>query len=180
MKTDYEKGLEVASELPKFYLGQEVHTKFGNGIIVELKMPSNGLYIEPDRAYCVVWYGVDEAVERSTGWSQFTFRLNEISPLDPNPLRKSQPMPSDEEIEKGACDYAVKINQIADRDLIICKTFIEGAKWMRNKLQSLPKDNLRTELIKYTDFIWKYIGEHLLDSNGLKSGEAVDEYLSSK
>ena len=86
-----------------------------------------------------------------------------------------------------------------------CPTHEQIFEWMRDKLQSLPKDNtihdkikphisdeeaviskwirkdnLRSELIKYTDFIWEYIGEHLLDSNGLESGKAVDEYLSSK
>jgi hypothetical protein len=56
---DYTTNLKRASEYPKFYLGQEVKTPNGLGIIINLSMPSNGLYICPERSTAVVWYGVD-------------------------------------------------------------------------------------------------------------------------
>ena len=37
MKTDYEKQLEHVSKIPKFYLGQEVMTPDGIGIIIKCK-----------------------------------------------------------------------------------------------------------------------------------------------
>jgi hypothetical protein len=43
-----------------------------------------------------------------------------------------EPMPTDEDIEIIACDYATETNIIADRDLVITKAFIEGAKAMRD------------------------------------------------
>ena len=35
--SDYQKALRIASAMPRFYLGQEVQTKDGKGIIVDLK-----------------------------------------------------------------------------------------------------------------------------------------------
>jgi hypothetical protein len=52
--TDYKKAIEIVKNIPKFYLGQEVLTKFGKGIIIELNMPANGLYITPEQASFVV------------------------------------------------------------------------------------------------------------------------------
>jgi len=43
---------------------------------------------------------------------------------------------TDEEIEDEAVCYVTMINKIPDRDVILCNVFIEGAKWMRDKLKS--------------------------------------------
>lgn len=56
---DYTKNLKRVSDYPKFYLGQEVDTPNGKGIIINLSTPSNGLYISPERSTAIVWYGVD-------------------------------------------------------------------------------------------------------------------------
>lgn len=55
---DYTKNLKRVSDYPKFYLGQEVDTPNGKGIIINLSTPSNGLYISPERSTAIVWYGV--------------------------------------------------------------------------------------------------------------------------
>ncbi len=75
MKTDYEKQLEHVSTLPDFHLGQEVITPLGLGIIVELRMPFNGLYIEPERSEVTVWFSTADA---KGGWVSKGFSLNEI------------------------------------------------------------------------------------------------------
>jgi len=63
----------VASELPKLYLGQEVRTENGRGIIVRLTMPLNGLYISPEGTIVVVWYGMDD--DRPGCWVSQSFSL---------------------------------------------------------------------------------------------------------
>ena len=67
--------------MPRFYLGQEVQTKDGKGIIVNLKMQWNGLYIEPNTSEAVVWYSTETAANRTEGgnWVSFTYKLTELS-----------------------------------------------------------------------------------------------------
>lgn len=79
--SDYQKALHIASAMPRFYLGQEVQTKDGKGIIVDLKMQWNGLYIEPDTSEAVVWYSTESAANRTEGgnWVSFTYKLTELS-----------------------------------------------------------------------------------------------------
>lgn len=79
--SDYEKALHIANVMPRFYIGQEVQTKDGKGIIVDLKMQWNGLYIEPHSSEAVVWYSTESAVSRTEGgnWVSFTYRLTELS-----------------------------------------------------------------------------------------------------
>lgn len=79
--SDYQKAFHTASVMPRFYLGQEVQTKDGKGIIVDLKMQWNGLYIEPNTSEAVVWYSTESAVNRTEGgnWVSFTYKLTELS-----------------------------------------------------------------------------------------------------
>lgn len=64
---------KIAAELPKLYLGQEVRTENGRGIITSLEMPTNGLYISPESTNVVVWYGMED--ERPGRWVQQCFNL---------------------------------------------------------------------------------------------------------
>lgn len=79
--SDYQKALHIASVMPRFYLGQEVQTKDGKGIIVDLKMQWNGLYIEPNTSEAVVWHSTESAANRTEGgnWVSFTYKLTELS-----------------------------------------------------------------------------------------------------
>ena len=79
--SDYQKALHIASVMPRFYLGQGVQTKDGKGIIVDLKMQWNGLYIEPNTSEAVVWYSTESAANRTEGgnWVSFTYKLTELS-----------------------------------------------------------------------------------------------------
>ena len=79
--SDYQKALHIASVMPRFYLGQEVQTKDGKGIIVDLRMQWNGLYIEPDKSEAVVCYSTESAANITEGgnWVSFTYRLTELS-----------------------------------------------------------------------------------------------------
>ena len=60
---DYEKALESLknSNIPRYYIGQEIDTIFGKGIIVSIDMPFNGLYIEPSNTKIVVWFSCENA-----------------------------------------------------------------------------------------------------------------------
>ncbi|MDD5651632.1 MAG: hypothetical protein PHF86_14655 [Candidatus Nanoarchaeia archaeon] len=70
-----EKNIEKAKLIPKFFLGQQVTTKEGRGIIVELNMPTNGLYISPEQAQVTVWYGCDNDSRR---WVQLIYSIFEL------------------------------------------------------------------------------------------------------
>jgi hypothetical protein len=72
--SDYEKAFDRVEDLPYYYLGQEVKTPYGRGIIIGLKMPSNGLYLSPKQSMCHVWY----STEKSSPWVQFEFTLDQI------------------------------------------------------------------------------------------------------
>ena len=71
---DYTAALEAVKKMPRFYIGQEVSTEFGDGILTFFDMPTNGLYISPERTQCVVWYGTSKARPFVT----HTFNLGEI------------------------------------------------------------------------------------------------------
>lgn len=79
--TDYEKAKQSLKSLPKYYLGQEVMTKQGKGIIVELRMEWNGLYVVPERSEAIIWYSTNEATRRPEGgnWVSYTYKLTELS-----------------------------------------------------------------------------------------------------
>ncbi len=87
--TDYQKGLESVDGIPQFYLGQEVHTKDGTGIIVELKMRYNGLYIEPNNSEIIVWYSTDGAIPIGIGgkWIAYTYKLTELALINYGRIR---------------------------------------------------------------------------------------------
>jgi hypothetical protein len=75
-RTDYEKALHIASVIPRFYLGQEVQTKDGKGIIVKVEMEWNGLYISPERSRAVVWYST---ADTQCKWVNKEYTLNELN-----------------------------------------------------------------------------------------------------
>jgi len=75
-RTDYEKALHIASVMPRFYLGQEVQTKDGKGIIVKIEMEWNGLYISPERSRAVVWYSTSDEQNR---WVNASYGLSELN-----------------------------------------------------------------------------------------------------
>lgn len=77
--TDYEKALRICGVMPRFFLGQEVKTKIGNGIIVGLKMHWNGLYLEPERTIAQVWFGTSNDC---TKWISQDFQIKMIEPLN--------------------------------------------------------------------------------------------------
>lgn len=71
----YESELETMRNLPKFYLGQEVVSPIGKGIIINLQMPSNGLYLSPEKATATIWFSTEDA---QAGWVQKDFSLDEL------------------------------------------------------------------------------------------------------
>lgn len=73
---DYDINLKKLSEYPKYYLGQEVNTPEGKGIIISLCMPSNGLYLSPERSTAVIWYGTNMD---KTSWVQLSYSLGELN-----------------------------------------------------------------------------------------------------
>ncbi len=74
--SDYEKALQLTKTMPQFYLGQEVQTKDGTGIIVSSEMRWNGLYIEPNTSLAVVWYSTNTP---ANNWVSSTYKLTEIT-----------------------------------------------------------------------------------------------------
>jgi hypothetical protein len=78
-ESDYDVAKKrITDELPKFYLGQEVLTPIGKGLLVSLSMPTNGLYVSPERADCLVWFSTQDSKE---GWVSQTYTLKEINPV---------------------------------------------------------------------------------------------------
>lgn len=71
----YASELESMDKLPKFYLGQEVVTPIGKGIIIRMEMPSNGLYLSPEKSTATVWFSTEAAQQ---GWVQKEFALDEL------------------------------------------------------------------------------------------------------
>ena len=76
--SDYEAALKLVSSLPKFYLGQEVETKDGIGIIVSLYMGYNGLYLSPESSRAVVWYSTEKAFLEGTKLVNAFYLLSEL------------------------------------------------------------------------------------------------------
>jgi hypothetical protein len=74
--TDYEKALRICGVMPRFFLGQEVETKDGKGIIVKLEMEWNGLYLSPERSRCIVWFST---VNTKNKWVNAEYRLSELN-----------------------------------------------------------------------------------------------------
>lgn len=56
----WEEDAEIVRKVGKLMM-QQVKTERGTGILISIHMPYNGLYIEPSRADCMVWFGVDKA-----------------------------------------------------------------------------------------------------------------------
>lgn len=61
----YQKALESVSTLPKYYIGQQIVTKYGIGIITKIEIPTSGLFVYPENTEISVWYGPGPIV-RST------------------------------------------------------------------------------------------------------------------
>ena len=82
---DIIKSLEITNDdpiknIPKFYLGQDVETNDGKGIIVSLNMKFNGIYIEPDTSEATVWYSSENKKEGFNMISK-TYKLTELKEL---------------------------------------------------------------------------------------------------
>jgi hypothetical protein len=76
MESKYnKKQIELASDIPQFKLGELVKTPDGEGIIVSLAMPYNGLYLSPKQSVAIVWYSADEA---ANGWVNKEYELNKL------------------------------------------------------------------------------------------------------
>lgn len=76
LKTDYDVSKRTASYIPKVYLGQEIDTPLGKGIVISMSMPSNGLYLSPERAELTVWFSTQQAKD---GWTQHTYTFTELA-----------------------------------------------------------------------------------------------------
>ena len=73
---DKDKALHIGDVMPRFYIGQEVKTKDGKGIIVKLEMEWNGLYISPERIKAQVWFGTGS---KTTKWISDTYSLKDLN-----------------------------------------------------------------------------------------------------
>ena len=79
MESEYNKKIiKRISHIPKFHLGELVNTPDGVGIIVEMKMDWNGLYISHETSRATVWYSTDEA---KNGWVSKEYSLNALMKL---------------------------------------------------------------------------------------------------
>ena len=76
--TDYENALSILKDFPKYYLGQEVQTPIGKGILIELHMKANGLYLHPPSSTCIVWFSTQSSKE---GWVQKLFDITDIDEI---------------------------------------------------------------------------------------------------
>jgi len=83
-KTDYEYALDSVKNIPKIYLGQEVKTPIGKGIVVNIYMSHNGLYLSPDRSKVVVWFSTSCS---KGGFVNREFNISELK-LDYNRKEK--------------------------------------------------------------------------------------------
>lgn len=59
--SNYTNSVLNIKKYPKFYIGQEVNSPFGHGIIVELKMPFDDLLVSPESTIATIWYGSEGA-----------------------------------------------------------------------------------------------------------------------
>jgi hypothetical protein len=74
-QTDYGKAKIRVSSLPKITLGQEINTPLGKGIVISLSMPSNGLYLSPEKAEVTVWFST---MQFKHGWVQYSYSYNDL------------------------------------------------------------------------------------------------------
>jgi hypothetical protein len=74
-QTDYGKAKIRVSSLPKITLGQEINTPLGKGIVISLSMPSNGLYLSPEKAEVTVWFST---MQFQHGWVQYSYSYNDL------------------------------------------------------------------------------------------------------
>ena len=77
----YQKAKNSTLAMPKFYLGQEVETEDGIGIIVKQEMEWNGLYISPKLSSITVWYSTESSIsiEGSSGkYVSYTYNIEEL------------------------------------------------------------------------------------------------------
>jgi len=72
---DYDKAKSVVEALPKFYIGEEVMTDIGKGLLISISMPSNGLYLSPERAVGIVWYSTQDS---KGGYVQKEYSLTDL------------------------------------------------------------------------------------------------------
>jgi len=77
---DYNDAIKKLINFSKYYLGQEVNTDIGKGIIVELTMPRNGLYISPEKTSIVVWFGT----AKDNGWVNKLYSIQELDKYNEN------------------------------------------------------------------------------------------------
>jgi len=85
--TDYEKALKSLDTIPKYHIGQEINTIFGKGIIVEICMPFNGLYIEPNKSTVVVWFSAQDSRSIGTFTGSYSSRIFDINEVDVRQLK---------------------------------------------------------------------------------------------
>jgi hypothetical protein len=85
MKSDYQKALDRIKIIPKIYLGQEVDTPIGRGIVVSIQMAYNGLYLSPEKSTAIVWFSTSEA---KGGFVNKQFSLSELK--TPQIIRKEK------------------------------------------------------------------------------------------
>ena len=83
---DYEKSKSRISEvetLHHFYLGQEVKTKEGTGIIVSLTLDYNGLHVVAESGMATVWYSTESSVKKANGgrWKALEYQLKDLKTL---------------------------------------------------------------------------------------------------
>jgi hypothetical protein len=81
-KTNYQIQVDRVKEtVPKICIGQEINTSLGIGIVTEMSIPQNGLYLSPERLEIKVWYGMEKALE-STKATSFVFTVEELRPYN--------------------------------------------------------------------------------------------------
>lgn len=80
--SDYTRELRKTAAMPRFFIGQEVKTKHGIGIIVAIEIPCNGLCLYPKRAKAAVWYSREKSFEEGIRWVTFAYKLSELSAVE--------------------------------------------------------------------------------------------------
>lgn len=75
---DYSRGMEAVKNLPRYYLGEEVNTPEGTGIIIKLEMEANGLYLSPERSKMCVWFSTSKAAGAGGRWVIHSWSFREI------------------------------------------------------------------------------------------------------
>lgn len=66
----------------------KVKTPIGEGILIKIDTPFNGLYVEYDNTTCVVWFGTQNAAGGDGGlWVSREFRYKDIVELNKDRIR---------------------------------------------------------------------------------------------